>query len=212
MPQSDEGDEQTMSKFTNAKEAKEFLVSKIASEAQLEGVRLTETERKELYLSETAWTLPEMAQINEEFEQHFDPAEYEEKIVSLIRNARKRDRQANAEDVKLWSEAIGVLSGEDHYILVMVRRAGISIRPPGDFAKLLGAAFAVIVVLMCLILVAQRLNIDVSKEAVRFYTWAIAAAAVVFYTLSSVVLGQKRTNDLVGTIAEKIATRFVRTK
>jgi hypothetical protein len=57
-----------MKMFTSARDAKEFLVSRIVSEAELEGVRLSETERKELYLSESASTLPDMERINDEFE------------------------------------------------------------------------------------------------------------------------------------------------
>jgi hypothetical protein len=201
-----------MSRFPNAKEAKEFLVSRIAAQAQFEGVLLTETERKELYLSETSWTLPDMPQINEEFEQRFDQDTYEQKIVGLIRNARKRNRQENSDEEKLWSEAIGVLSKEDHYILVMIRQAGISIRPRGDFAKLLGVAFATVAVLMCLVLVSAHWNIDLSREATAFYMWAVAATAVGFYSLLSVVLGHKRTNDMVGAIVTKVVAHFVRTK
>jgi len=50
-----------MTRFTSAREAKEFLVAKIAEEAQREGVPLSEVERKMLCFSETGWTLPDIA-------------------------------------------------------------------------------------------------------------------------------------------------------
>ncbi len=201
-----------MTKFSNAKEAKEFLVSRINTEAQLEGIPLTDIERKELYLSETAWTIPDMLQVNEEFERDFDQDEYEAKIVGLIKRACKRDRRDDPEHGKLWSEATRTLSREDHYILVMTRRAGVSSRPRGDMAKLLGTAFALIAVLFCVIGVADHFNIDVSHGAVKFYEWAIAVAVVLAYYLALMVLGRKRTNDLLGRIVEESIARFVRTK
>lgn len=42
-----------MMAFHNAREAKEFLISKIVAEAQLEGIPLSEIERKMLYFSES---------------------------------------------------------------------------------------------------------------------------------------------------------------
>lgn len=39
----------------------DFLVGRIAQRAEQEGVPLSEVERKMLYFSETAWTLPDMA-------------------------------------------------------------------------------------------------------------------------------------------------------
>jgi hypothetical protein len=133
-----------MKTFTSARDAKEFLVSRIVSEAELEGVQLSETERKELYYSESAWTLPDMERTNDDFERNYDQDEYERKIAGLIRNARRRDGRANKEDAKLWYEAVGILRKEDHYILVMVRQAGVSTRPRGDFLWLLVAGLGLI--------------------------------------------------------------------
>jgi hypothetical protein len=47
-----------MARFGNAREAKEFLISRIAEQAQRAGEPLSEIERKELYFSESGWTLP----------------------------------------------------------------------------------------------------------------------------------------------------------
>jgi hypothetical protein len=43
-----------MRRFATTRDAMEFLVSRIVTEAQREGVPLSETERKMLYFSETA--------------------------------------------------------------------------------------------------------------------------------------------------------------
>ncbi len=199
-----------VSTLTNAKEAKEFLVSKIVSEAQLEGVLLSEIERKELYFSETAWTLPDIERVNEDFEKNCNQGDYERKIVDLIKNARKRDRDASSQEAGLWSDAIEILRKEDHYILVMMREAGISTRPRGDFAKLLATAFVVTALLVCAIALSIRFNVDLSKQAMGFYMWAAAAAGVAAYLLFALFLGKAKTNDLVGRILMKLFTRFAR--
>jgi hypothetical protein len=81
------------SRFGNAREAKEFLVSKIADEAQREGAPLSEVERKMLYFTENYWTLPDMMEVNEAFDRDYDAAEYEKKIAQLVRHAHARTRK-----------------------------------------------------------------------------------------------------------------------
>jgi hypothetical protein len=115
-----------MPRFATARAAKEFLVSQIVEEAERENVPLSDVERKMLYFSETAWTLPDIMDVNDQFARECDQATYEKKIASLIRNAVKRIRNENPVEYAAWREAIRVLRKEDHYILVMVDRAGVS--------------------------------------------------------------------------------------
>ena len=68
-----------MQQFADAREAKEFLVERILSQAERDGVSLSEIERKMLYFSETAWTLPDIMEVNEEFDRRYDQDEYEQK-------------------------------------------------------------------------------------------------------------------------------------
>ena len=75
-----------MPTFAATRDAKEFLASKIITEAQREGISLSETERKMLYFSETAWTLPDIADVSNAFDRDYDHARYEEKIRALARN------------------------------------------------------------------------------------------------------------------------------
>jgi hypothetical protein len=201
-----------MKTFTSAKDAKDFLVSRIVSEAELEGVPFNETERKELYFSESGWTLPDMDRVNDEFERSYDQDDYERKIASLIRNARERDGHTNPEDKKLWTEAIGILRKEDHYILVMIKQAGISTRPRGDFAWLLVTGLGMVGFLIGLIVVLEYLNVDMSNGAFRFYTWVAMAGAIAVYLLASAVLGRARTDDFLGKIVGRVFIRFVRPK
>jgi hypothetical protein len=79
--------------FATARDAKEFLVNRITTEAQREGVPLSETEREMLYFSETAWTLPDIADVNEAFDRDYDQARFEEKIGTLVRNSCAESRK-----------------------------------------------------------------------------------------------------------------------
>jgi hypothetical protein len=141
--------------FGNTREAKEFLIGKIVAEAQREGVRLSEVERKMLYFSEAAWTLPDMMEVNDAFCREYDQAEYEDKIAKLIRNLRatvgadKGEREA-------WTEAARTLAREDHYLLVMISQAGATGRPRGDVLKLWATAVVITCVITAVISWASR--------------------------------------------------------
>ena len=129
--------------FTNAREAKEFLVARIAEQAQRDGVPLSEVERKMLYFSETAWTLPEIFEVNREFDRDYDQLLYEKKIATVIGNARNRARKEDKALSDDWSAASKVLSREDHYLTEMIRLADTVVRPHGDLWKLWGTGIAI---------------------------------------------------------------------
>jgi hypothetical protein len=111
--------------FSSAREAKEFLVAQIVEEAQREGVALSEVERKMLYFTESGWTLPDMMDVNDKFDEEYDQAEYEAKIAKLIKHAVKRTAKENSEEHERWLAAVKKLSREDHYVLVMAQMGGL---------------------------------------------------------------------------------------
>jgi hypothetical protein len=152
-----------MDQFSDAREAKEFLVSRIVQEAQQEGVSLSEAERKMLYFTETAWTLPDMMEVADEFDRNYDQGDYEKKIAGLVRNAGKRARKENRVEYGRWGNAVRVLSKEDHYILVMIRRAGL--RPPGDGLRLWGTGFAIVAVFCLATFISLKFNIEIDKDS-----------------------------------------------
>jgi len=145
-----------MRTFATARDAKEFLVSRIVTESQREGVPLSDVERKMLYFSERAWTLPDIAEVSDTFDREYDQAEYERKIAKLIRHFRAKARAENREEFNAWAEAVRTLRQEDHYILVMVGAAGESIRPRGDLLKLLATALAIVFVVLVIAFLAAR--------------------------------------------------------
>lgn len=114
-----------MTAFQSARDAKEFLVARIVEEAKRENIPLSEIERKMLYFSETHWTLPDIASVSEKFDHEYNQDEYEEKITRLIKEVAIHDHQQSAGQYDLWWDATRLLKKEDHYILVMIDRAGL---------------------------------------------------------------------------------------
>ncbi len=84
---------------------------------------MSEIERKMLYFSETAWTLPDIMEVNEAFEGDYDQAEYEQKIGKLVRNLCAHTRGNDREEFEAWKEALRTLRREDHYLLVLIDTA-----------------------------------------------------------------------------------------
>jgi hypothetical protein len=107
-----------MQTFSSGREAKEYLIAQAIAEAEREGTALSEIERKMMYFTETAWTLPDMAAVSEVFDRDYNPAAYEAKIGRLARNAR--DRAAARNELTIWKDAVRTLQREDHYLLVLL--------------------------------------------------------------------------------------------
>jgi hypothetical protein len=100
--------------------AKQFLIARVLEEADLEHVHLSDVEKKMLYFTEVHPSLPDIHEINAEFERDYDSDEYEAKVAGLLKNARERDSRSSPIQEQEWNDAIDALKQEDHYILVMV--------------------------------------------------------------------------------------------
>lgn len=114
-----------MSTFSTAREAKEFLIARIVAEAGRENIPLSEVERKMLYFSETGWTLPDIMEVNDEFDRQYNQNDYEKKIARLIHKDAVRLRKENPHEFATWNSAVRKLSKEDHYLSVMIERASV---------------------------------------------------------------------------------------
>ncbi len=146
-----------METFSSGQKAKEYLIGRIVSEAELQGLSLSETECKMMYFSETAWTLPDISEVNEVFEQDYDQRSYEAKIGSLAKLAR--DRAKLAKELKTWDEAVRTLKREDHYLLILLHAPTESTDSKlVDALKLLGTAIALIVLLFGIIFAAETMK------------------------------------------------------
>jgi len=188
--------------FHSAREAKEFLISKIVEQAQCDGVSLSDLERTMLYFSETGWTLPSIGSISEEFDRVCDQDEYEEKIVALIKGAYKEILRDPGNGYEKWWSAIRLLRKQDHYILVMVNQAGL--RSRHDQLKLLAAGIGIVAVILCAQLVAfflrEKYGADLSRdwpsgEKLGFTAWIVALGLAVltssFYYVSRLIKKRK---------------------
>jgi hypothetical protein len=107
-------------KNVNSVAAKQFLIARVIEEAEVEHVGLSDVEKKMLHFSEVHPSLPDIYEINAEFERDYDSDEYEAKVVGLLKNARERESRSFPLREQEWNDAIDALKQEDHYILVMV--------------------------------------------------------------------------------------------
>jgi hypothetical protein len=196
-----------MSPFKSAREAKEFLASRIVDEAQQENIVLTETERKMLYFSETGWTLPDIAAVSDDFDAAYNQRDYEKKIARLIRNVGKRARQQSAADYDTLWEAIRRLQTEDHYLAVMVRQAGL--RPRDDLVRLWSTGAVIVLAFLALIALSIKFGIEPgrylpSRGTMTLYIWAALFIVTILYQLCRLLLGAKRVDDWVFGVVEKV--------
>lgn len=196
-----------MKAFHSAREAKEFIISKIVAEAQLEGVSVSEVERKMLYFSETGWTLADIVEVNDTFNRECDTRKYERKIAKLIRGADKRTRKAFAEEYESWWSAIRFLRKGDHYILVMIRIAGL--RPKGDQFRLFVSALGIVTLSLSVAFLAAKFHVDLSRhspsrETVSFFTWLALVCAAAGYCLFRFVVGGRKADQMMGKVVDKV--------
>ncbi|WP_263373387.1 hypothetical protein [Granulicella aggregans] len=101
-----------------------------------------------MYFTETAWTLPDIWEVNEVFERDYDQPTYEAKIVRLAREAKRRANKTG--ETETWKQAVRILNQEDHYLLVLLPEpTGTAGSWVADRLKLVGTA-----ILVCLLLIA----------------------------------------------------------
>ena len=165
-----------VSRFKTIKEAKDFLADTIASEAEREGVPLSDVERKMLYFSETGSSLPDILAVNEEFERDYEEDDYEHKIAGLVRKIEARNGTSETEIAEAWHQAFLMLSEGDHYLTVLANIASENpnsqihghgfiptfdtpaVRPPHDWLKLWATAFLVLIGGLVLVLLSDWLK------------------------------------------------------
>ncbi len=149
-----------MQTFSTSRQAKEFLVGRVVAEAQREDVALSEIERKMLYFSETAWTLPDMMEVNDAFDDEYDTEEYEQKINRLVSAFRERAHRDDRRELKAWDAAVQKLRDEDHYILVMADTPDPIERRlfTRDGVRLVVTAFVCVCVLIVIVFAVEKIK------------------------------------------------------
>jgi hypothetical protein len=135
------------------REAKNFLVQQTAEQARLEGVALSELEKRMMYFVENEEMREDPIALNEEFEAEYETDEYEAKIHGLLHRAYARVEKENPETAPQWKEAIREMSKGDHYLPVLwgdgiVAPNYPAERPPHDYLKLVGTALLVVSIII----------------------------------------------------------------
>ena len=100
-------------------EAKDFLVKQAVEQARLEGVPLSDLERRMMYFTEGPEAIEDPVSLNEEFEKQYDTIEYEAKLTKLLANAHRRLKTESPASVTEWNKAIETLQEGDHYLLAL---------------------------------------------------------------------------------------------
>jgi hypothetical protein len=101
------------------REAKDFLVQETAKQAELEGVALSELEKRMMYFTESGYVPEDPIALNEEFEAQYDTDEYEAKIAKLLHHAYQRAGKESDGTRRRFDTAVKSLRRGDHYLLVM---------------------------------------------------------------------------------------------
>lgn len=138
--------------MTRVSKAKDFLVEQTAVQASLDGVTLTDLEKRMMYFTEGPDATEDPTELNDEFEAEYEIATYEAKMSKLLHRAYARVKKENPETARTWNESIRILKKGDHYILVLWD----VLRPPYDNLKLISTAFLVVALLLGLILTAEH--------------------------------------------------------
>ena len=140
------------------REAKDFLVAQTAEQAALEGVHLSDLEKRMMYFTESAGAVEDPSKLNEEFEAQYDSEEYESKISKLLHHAHERVKKESGAARADWNGAIKCLRRGDHYLLVMWDLTPPGERPRGDSAKLFFAGLGIAALIFVVVLVAGKLE------------------------------------------------------
>jgi hypothetical protein len=130
------------------REAKDFLVTQAAEQAALEGVPLSDLEKRMIYFTGSAGAVEDPSKLYEEFKAHYNSEEYESKIANLLHHAHARVKKENPETTRRWSDAIRTLNKGDHYLSVLWNLQPTGERPPYDSLKLLGSAILIVLVML----------------------------------------------------------------
>jgi hypothetical protein len=193
-----------MHRFSNDREALDFIASQIADQAQRDAVPLSEVERKMLYFSETASTLPDILEVSDEFDRDYDQGAYEKKISQLIKKAVSSARKQQDQRFKEWAEAIRLLSKEDRFLLVMVRQArlGAAFRPRRVLWRLWGTVVVGLTLFVALDWVIRKtfpipggFSYPRGNGPEGWYLWAAMVCVALIYGLLRFFVGARKFDE-----------------
>jgi hypothetical protein len=154
-------------RVTQVSEAKDFLVKQTAIQAALDGVTLSDVEKRMMCFTEGPDATEHPTELNDEFEAEHDTATYEAKVSKLLRRAYARVKKENPETARTFNDSLLILKKGDHYMLVLWGVNDTNIladkstqeRPPYDNLKLISTAFLVVALLLGIIFTADHYHL-----------------------------------------------------
>jgi hypothetical protein len=105
-------------------QAKDFLVRQTAEQDLLEGVFLSDLEKRMMYFTEGEDSSEDSAKLDDEFETNFDSAAYEAKVSKLLNHAYFRLKRENPETARRWDECIRLIEALENPVWSLVRVTG----------------------------------------------------------------------------------------
>ena len=140
------------------RQAKDFLVQQTAEQAVLEGIPLSDLEKRMMYFTESEDAVEDPLALNSEFEEYYETDAYETKIARLLKNAYKRLKQEHPEKALFWKSSINELHKGDHYILVLWRSHPPSEHPTRDTLLYIGIGVAIAMVFFLGVIVSTAIR------------------------------------------------------
>ena len=109
--------------FHSESEAKKFFAQRVITQAETEGVPLSEAERHMLSWSESDPEFSPNYELAAKVDQEIPQDEYEAKIRDLLERSYRYDIRIDPTAETRYREACKILKQGDHYILIMVKQA-----------------------------------------------------------------------------------------
>jgi hypothetical protein len=146
----------------DAKHAKDFLVQQAVEQAAVDGVSLSDLERRMMYFTESDASCEDPTELNEQFETQYDTAKYETKVSHLLHHAYEQSKVEGPERMREWNLAIRTLRRGDHYLLVLWDLEPPSDHPLRDFLKPVGIGMLIAlgIVVAMMFAAKYRINLD----------------------------------------------------
>jgi hypothetical protein len=179
----------------NVREATDFLVNQAAEQAAIDGVSLSDIEKRMMYFTEWDDSGGNPIALNEEVEAQYNTEQYEPKIAELLRSAHARLKNGNPSSARTWDEAVAVPSKGDHYLLVLLDHGSSkwqllrSLSSPaifcGSFWKVLGIGLLVLFlgIVVFVYLLHRRDSMPANQSMAR--TFSLPAQASCLYITST---------------------------
>lgn len=163
-------------------EAKDFVVGQTAEQARLEGIALSDLEKRMMYFAENdASSCANPFELNQEFQAKHDAEQYETKISSLLHHAHKRLKSEDPKKAQHWDQAFRALGDGDHYLSILWNtQSGSeyplrgSVTPLRDSFPLLAAGLLVATVVILAVLFAAKYGITLSTVLGTILTAGLA--------------------------------------